>query len=150
MDGTMNESEYFETRLDDQIDWYDKKSMSNQKWFKRLRVIEIVAAAAIPLLSGFIEDNPDSLKIVIGLLGLLIVVITGVVTLYKFQENWIEYRTTSETLKHEKFLYLTACEPYNVDKPFCLLVQRVENLISKENTKWVEYIKSSKEGKSEN
>lgn len=148
MDEIMNKEEYIEERLEDQINWYDKKSMFNQKWFKRLRIIEIVSAAAIPFLAGFINGNSDSLKIVIGLLGLIIVVITGAVTLYKFQENWIEYRTTSETLKHEKFLYLTACEPYNVKKPFQLLVQRIENLISKENTKWVEYIKSSKEGKS--
>lgn len=145
----MNEEEYFEKRLEDQIHWYDKKSMFNQGWYKRLRVMEIAAAAAIPLLAGFIKDNSDPFKIVIGLLGLIIVVLTAVITLYKFQENWIEYRTTSETLKHEKFLFLTASEPYNVKEPFQLLVQRVENLISKENTKWVEYIKSSKEGNSD-
>lgn len=145
----MNEEEYFEKRLEDQIHWYDKKSMFNQGWYKRLRVMEIAAAAAIPLLAGFIKDNSDPFKIVIGLLGLIIVVLTGVITFYKFQENWIEYRTTSETLKHEKFLFLTASEPYNVKEPFQLLVQRVENVISKENTKWVEYIKSSKEGNSD-
>jgi len=147
----MNEEEYLEKRLNDQIDWYDKKSVFNQRWYKWLRMIELVAAAAIPFLAGFIngESNPFPFKIVIGLLGLVIVVITGVLTLYKFQENWIEYRTTSETLKHEKFLYLTASERYNVEKPFQLLVQRVENFISKENTKWIEYIKSSKEQKSD-
>ena len=106
--------------------------MLNQKWYKRLRVIEISAAAAIPFLTGFIKDETDPLKIVIGLLGLIVVIITGIVTLYKFQENWIEYRTTSETLKHEKFLYITTSEPYNVEEKFHLLVQRVENLISKE------------------
>ncbi len=145
----MNEEKYLKERLEDQIEWYDKKSMFNQNWFKRLRVIEIAAAAAIPFLAGFIDGNSDSYKIVIGLLGFAIVVITGVVTLYKFQENWIEYRTISESLKHEKYLYFSSCEPYNVDKSFCLLVQRVENLISKENSKWVEYIKSSKKAESD-
>jgi hypothetical protein len=120
--------------------------MFNQKWYKRLRVIEITAAAIIPFLAGIINSNSVQIKIVIGLLGLIIVVITGAVTLYKFQENWIEYRTTCESLKHEKFLYLTSIEPYSGEKSFQLLVQRIENLISKENTKWMEYIKSSKEG----
>ena len=29
------EAEYFEQRLDDQINWYDKKSAFNQAWYKR-------------------------------------------------------------------------------------------------------------------
>ena len=77
-------------------------------------------------------------------MGLLITIITGVVTLYKFQENWIEYRTTCETLRHEKFLFLTQTDPYDIEDPFNLLVHRVENLISKENTQWAQHIKMSK------
>ena len=77
-------------------------------------------------------------------MGLLITIITGVVTLYKFQENWIEYRTTCEALRHEKFLFLTQTDPYDIKDPFNLLVFRVEKLISKENTKWAEHIKMSK------
>ncbi len=143
----MKEEEYLKNRLEEQINWYDMKSMHNQKRYKQLRVIEIIAAAAIPFLAGFISGDSIPIKIVIGLLGLIIVVITGIVTLYKFQENWIEYRTTSETLKHEKYLYLTANEPYDKKNPFKLLVHRVESLISKENTKWAGYIKSKKKEK---
>ena len=80
-----------------------------------------------------------------GLLGLAIAVITAVVSLCQFQENWVEYRTTCESLKHEKFLFLTRTGPYNGDAPFPLLVQRVESMISKENTTWSEYIRPQKE-----
>jgi hypothetical protein len=38
----------------------------------------------------------------------------------------------------------TSAEPYKVDDPFGLFVQRVESLISKENTTWSQYIKSPK------
>jgi len=31
-------------RLEDQLSWYDNKSMENQKWYKRLKVAEIIAA----------------------------------------------------------------------------------------------------------
>ena len=82
-------------------------------------------------------------------MGLLITIITGVVTLYKFQENWIEYRTTCETLRHEKYLFLTQADPYDIEDPFKLLVQRVENLISKENTQWAQHIKMSKKNDKE-
>ena len=37
--------EYIEQRLNDQISWYARKSRTNQLWFKRLRLAEIVAAA---------------------------------------------------------------------------------------------------------
>jgi len=45
----ISPEEYVEQRINDQIGWYDRKSTTNQRWFKRLRFAEIVAAAAIPL-----------------------------------------------------------------------------------------------------
>jgi hypothetical protein len=49
--------EYVEQRIDDQIGWYDRKSVTNKRWFKRLRFAEIVAAATIPFLSGFANNS---------------------------------------------------------------------------------------------
>ena len=85
------------------------------------------------------------MKFTIGSLGLLIVIITGIVSLCKLQENWIEFRTTCESLTHEKYLFETKTEPYNTEDPFLLLAQRVETLISKENTNWARYVTAKKE-----
>lgn len=131
----MNADEYISSRVDDQIDWYDRKSQSSQRWFKWLRGIEIVAAASIPLIAGFSPENLPIITI-IAVLGALIAVISSVISLNQFQENWIEYRTTCESLRHEKYLYLTNTEPYHVEKPLCIFVQRIEVLISKENSAW--------------
>ncbi len=141
----MNADEYFKQRLQDQIEWYDRKSLWNQKYFKRLRTSEIICAGAIPLLSGFLMPETLYLKIIVGVLGLVISVIAGVLSVFKFQENWIEYRATSEMLKHEKYLFLAEASPYNVRDAFLLLVARVESLISKENSNWAQYIKSARE-----
>lgn len=140
----MNESEYLKTRMDDQISWYDKKSQYHQNWYKGLRIVEIISAASIPFLAGYIKDAEPHFQTAVGFLGLLIAVITAVVSLCQFQENWVEYRTTCESLKHEKFLFLTKTDPYNIDMPFPLLVQRVESMISKENTAWSQYVRSQK------
>ena len=140
----MNEAQFLKERLDDQINWYDKKSLINQLWYKLLRVAEIVAASSIPFLAGYMSDRAPAIRIIVGLLGLMIAVIAGVAALYQFQENWIEYRTTGESLRHEKYLYLTHTEPYNIDTPFPLLVQRVESLVSTENTKWSQLIRAPK------
>ncbi len=143
----MDEEAYLKERLDDQIDWYSQKSKRSQNWFKTLRVIEIVAAATIPLLAGYATDAEPELKIIIGLLGIIIAFIAGFISLNKFQEIWIEYRTTSETLKHHKYLFLTKSAPYNTDDAFQALVQTVEALISKENSNWNNYIKKAEKEK---
>jgi len=139
----MNEQEYIETRLEDQIDWYDKKSQTNQNWFKILRIIELFSSAVIPLLAGIDKPIPYY-QIIIGSLGIIITVAAGLTTLNKFQENWIAYRTTAETLKHEKLLFQTKCKPYDDEKAFHRLVHRAESLISKENSQWTSYIKNER------
>src|SRR5579875_2011823 len=87
-------------RLEDQIGWYDHKSNFNQRTFKWMKVIEIGAAGLVPLFSGF------KLPWVAGGLGALIAILEGVLQLNQYHYNWITYRSTCESLKHEKYLYL--------------------------------------------
>ena len=136
----MNEDKYLNNRLEDQLKWYSNKSQANQKWYKRLRLTEIISASLIPFLAGMKDTIPYSAW-VIGSLGIVIAVSVAAGSLYKFQENWIQYRTTAETLKHEKYLYVTKSPPYNEENAFIQLVQRIESLISKENTQWSRYAK---------
>ncbi len=139
----MNSEEYLEKRLQEQIDWYDAKSLASQRVFKLLRATEIVAAALIPFLSGISISNPSFRlvgTVVVGILGMAVTIIAGFLSLGQYQENWTEYRTTCESLMKEKFLFETGVEPYNGEDAFPLLVQRVETLASKENTNWAQYI----------
>ena len=133
----ISPEEYIDQRLSDQINWYDRKSGRNQRWFRRLRFAEIVAAATIPFLSGF-AGNSLPIKIAIGALGVLVAVVASLLGLLQLQERWIEYRATAESLRREKFLFLTQTEPYDKEDAFHLLVQRVEALLSKENTDWAQ------------
>lgn len=142
--------EYLKDRVDDQINWYDRKSQTNQRWYKWLRIMEVVAAASIPFLVGYMTEGEFWIKFVVGFLGVVVTVITGIIGLYRFQENWIEYRTTCESLKHEKYLFLTQSEPYAGEKSFPFFVERIEALISTENTKWYQRLQSKKKGVSLN
>lgn len=119
-------------RLEDQLVWYDTKSMENQKWYKRLMLAEIIAAAIIPFAAGF-----EGLSIITGILGVLIVVFIGIQSLNQYHANWISYRSTAEKLKHEKYLWLSKAGPYKDAKnPEVTLAERVESLVSKEHAKW--------------
>jgi len=86
-------------RLEDQIAWYDRKSQINQRYFKRIKVTEIIAAALIPFLSAI---KFQCSVIVIAGLGVLITVLEGLLHLNQFQQNWTTYRSTCEQLRHEK------------------------------------------------
>lgn len=143
----MDEKEYIANRLEDQISWYDRKSVWHQKWFKRLQAYQMVAAATIPVLMFYVRDTSSFMRVLVASAGASIAIASGIIGLYKFQENWLEYRTTCESLRHEKFLYLTCSEPYNIEDPFLLLVNRVETLISKENTNWAQYMRKVAKGK---
>lgn len=138
--GAVDQEEYVKNRVDDQIAWYDRKSASNQRWFYRLRMIELIAAAAIPLLAGYAEIAVE-LRIAMGVLGAIVAVIAGVLALYQFQENWTAYRSTCESLKQEKHLFLTRTEPYQDSDAFPLFVHRVEGLMAEQRASWMQSLR---------
>jgi len=119
-------------RLEDQLDWYSRKSGQNKRAFRGLKVCTVIAAAFVPAVA--ISSKTPWLT---SALGLLITVIEGLQQLYQFQANWISYRSISEALKHEKYLYLAKAGPYAAaTDPHTLLAERVESLVSQENSKW--------------
>lgn len=122
-------------RLEDQIGWYDNKSQTAQRRFKTLKLVQITAAAVIPLLAVFEVPEPDKAAAV---LGLIVLVLEGAQQLNQYQQNWLVYRSTCEALKHEKYLYLARAGPYaGADDMVTLLADRIEGLISQEHAKWV-------------
>lgn len=121
-------------RLEAQIDWYDRKSASNQRNYKLGRLFVLLAAASIPLLSlnGF--------SIVVAILGALVAIVEGAQHLYQWHHNWITYRSTCEALRHEKYCFIERAVPYDLNNDVQarkLLVERVESLISTEHSKWI-------------
>jgi hypothetical protein len=120
--------------LQDQIEWYDRKSGSNQKAFKYLKICTISAAALIPLLARVSIRGASWLT---AGLGVLIVILEGLQQLNQYHANWISYRSTCESLKHEKFLYLAKAGMYGTaNDPHSLLAERIESSVSQEHAKW--------------
>jgi hypothetical protein len=118
-------------RLEDQIKWYDSGGLRNQRIFKVLKMVVILAAALIPFLAGL--NVPQW---IIGGLGVLIAVVEGLQQMNQYHPNWITYRSTCEALKHEKFLYLAKAGPYAAADAHALLAERIESLVSQEQLKW--------------
>lgn len=130
-------------RLDDQIRWYDRKTLNAQRAYKLLRSAQIVVAALVPVAALI---RPDQ-AIIPGLLGAVILILSGFQELGSYQRNWVKYRTTCETLRHEKYFYLGRAGPYEgLDEKEARteLVNRVEALVSEEHTQWSTYMESKR------
>lgn len=122
------------TRLEEQIEWYDKKSIDAQQYYKNSKIFVIVASAAIPILALL------DYKIAVACLGAAIVIAEGLAHVNQWQQNWLNYRTTCENLIHEKFAFIEKIGPYDLndtEQSRKILVERVEGLMSSERTNWV-------------
>lgn len=133
-DGVKNHPAW--ARLEDQLAWYDDKSQSNQCWYKRLRVLQVVLAVAIPVAS---HAEPEIAKWLTSIAGALIAILEGIQHLNQHATLWVTYRSTAERLKHEKYLFLSAAGPYkglNETDRLTALAERVEEHVSTEHANW--------------
>jgi hypothetical protein len=139
----MEESEfesYLKERYYDQVDWYDRKAARNQKVYKIFQWGLIILAAITPVLI-VIDGDVDGVawgRWGAVVVSCLVAIGTASLKVFKFQENWINYRTTCETLRKEIHYFKAGVNDYRgSDDPMGLFVKRVESLISRENTMWL-------------
>jgi Protein of unknown function (DUF4231) len=131
-------TDYKETRLEKQIEWHSKKSKQNKLRFRLYQIVILIAGAIIPIIN--VANVGDfQTRVVSSIIGGMIVVVTGVTQLEKYQENWILYRTSAELLKKEKYFFENNVGEYSkADGPEKnkLLVERVESIVSAETSKY--------------
>jgi hypothetical protein len=131
--------DYLKGRLKEQLDYHSKQSRHNKKRFYTLQFVIIITSALVPVVNVIIIPEGDLVRLISSILGGIIVVITAVMQLHKYQENWIVFRTTQELLKKEESLYLNDAGDYtglDPEKKKRLLVERVESLVSAETSKY--------------
>lgn len=140
----MQPEEYLQNRMEDQIDYYDRKSRASKSRYLWLRVVEICVAASIPVISGFGEVlRLPYATLWVALAGVALTIVAGLLSLYRYQEIWVNYRAVCDSLRREKFLYLTRTPPYDAGSPLPILVERAEALMAQENNSWTSYIRTA-------
>lgn len=141
-------NKYLSERYEKEIKWYNDKSESNQLWHRVLNVYVVVASVTVPVLLSILDTSQSWVKIIISITSASIAITSGINNLFKFQENWINYRTTCETLKKEKSYYLGGVDDYAITKDKeALFIERVESIISRENSLWLTSQKIEKDNK---
>ncbi|MFK8083618.1 MAG: DUF4231 domain-containing protein [Granulosicoccus sp.] len=127
-------AEYLQQRVDNQLSWYSRKSAYNKRWYYRLQFITLLSAVAVPVIT--LTSGDFKVRIVVALLGAIAALAAGLLSMHQFRDQWLDYRSTAEALKFEKYLFLTRSAPYDKSTAFSLFVQRVEATILSENRSW--------------
>lgn len=128
---------YLTERVQNQENWMERKSGSSKRSYQRSKLIVIILSVSIPFLVTMLDDYAY-FKYVIAAVGVLIAAIEGILSLYDFQNNWINYRQTLEALKREKFFFATKSSVYKKDPSFQFFVERIETILTMENKNWSE------------
>jgi hypothetical protein len=151
----MYDDIYLKTRLEDQMNWYDRKSSWNQKAYKKFKRLEFTIAASIPVLISFstmsfvqglsVKFGPNDMytfgleavmQISAAVGGVILVILNKQLELEEYYKLWKDYRSTAEALQQERVKYLTRTEPYDEEDAFPLLVEKVESILNNETQKW--------------
>lgn len=127
---------YLKERYQDQINWYDSKATKSKNFYNTFQWGVIILSAVSPILVVTLEEKPW--KWIAIVVTVLLAIGTAGLKAFKYQENWIDYRSVAEALKREKYFYQAGIEDYSTqsDKE-ATFVKRVEALISRENSIWV-------------
>jgi len=134
---------YLKSRYFSELDYYETKSKLNKQYCQMFQIIIIIFSVMTPI---FLSMNMAILQTGAILLSGIVAITTSVLSTFKFQENWLNYRSVAESLKKEKSFYDSKNCDYTVtDDPEKLFIFKVENLISKEHNTWTNYYQTYRE-----
>ena len=126
---------YFEKRYQDQKKWYATNARLNKKKYLLLQWTVIVLAGLTPILALSLTSSYT--RWITVLISASVAVGTAALKTFQYQEKWINYRTSAEMLKKEEYFYLASVGDYQKSQNRkSLFVERVEAIISRENTSW--------------
>ena len=145
---SQNLEQYIAKRYQDQLEWYSNKATINKKWYHRYQVAVAALSGIITVTVALGMHYRDRIGWQIAsLIGSAVAAaLVGLQKAFRFHENWVEYRTTAEQLKKERYYHAFRCGDYSsAESADRLFVERVEALISKQNTHWTTGIINSQE-----
>jgi hypothetical protein len=145
MSGTF---EYLERRLEPQRKWHNEKAKWNKRRFYTVEVATLLAGAAIPVVNLWVAGDPYWAGVLSAILGGVVVVAASVGKLFKFHENWLQYRALAEALERERELYSVGAADYTeADEAGRnrLLVERVESILASTTSQFIETHQSARD-----
>jgi hypothetical protein len=120
---------------DGSYDWYKKHAIRARRAYKTAESALVVVAAAIPTSAVLIADS----NVIPAVLGAIVVVISGLRSVFHWQDNYLRFSQAREAIEAERRLYNTLAPPYDDastrDQILAGAVTRIEH---EEMRGWVE------------
>ncbi|MEU9921489.1 DUF4231 domain-containing protein [Streptomyces griseoluteus] len=126
--------DYVEGRLTQYQKWYDRKAVKTKAMHLRMRTVSVVGGALVPVL---VNLDLSFAKLTATVLSLIVVGSVSLESVYRYREQWKNYRSTEQLLGHERIYFETKVGPYSglsENEAFTTLVARVESAIANENS----------------
>ncbi|MFE5299480.1 DUF4231 domain-containing protein [Streptomyces sp. NPDC056632] len=130
----MTPQAYLDGRLAQYQEWYDCKATKMKAMHLRMRTVSVVGGALVPVL---VNLDMGFARITATVLSLVVVASVSLESVYRYREQWKNYRSTEQLLGHERVYFAARVGPYHglSDRDsFTTLVARVEKAIASENS----------------
>jgi hypothetical protein len=125
--------EYIAERLNAEISYYNKSATKAKGRYLQMRAVTVIGGALVPVL---VNVNLPYVDIVTTALSLIVVLFVSLETVYKYREQWTNYRSAEQNLRNEYFTFTARSGVYaqlTDAAAFTLFVNRVEQAIEAEN-----------------
>ncbi|MFE0648097.1 DUF4231 domain-containing protein [Streptomyces sp. NPDC059534] len=130
----MTAQRYIESRLAQYQGWYDAKATRMKAMHLRMRTASVVGAALVPV---FVNLDMAFARVTATVLSVVVVAAVSLESVYRYREQWKNYRSTEQLLGHERVYFEARVGPYQSlgkREAFSTLVARVEKAIASENS----------------
>ncbi|SFT99077.1 DUF4231 domain-containing protein [Arthrobacter sp. ov118] len=122
-----------------QFQWYDHAATRNRRAYQILKFLALGAGAAVTVLAALGAPAPITASF-----GAAIVVIESGQQIGQFHPNWINYRTSAETMRQHGFFYAAGVAPYNDPHTRCdRLAQVMRKTITAESGTWADTVRKT-------
>ncbi|MEV5838493.1 DUF4231 domain-containing protein [Nocardia sp. NPDC052112] len=124
---------YIVDRLEQYQGWYDKKAVKMKARHLQIRVLSVGGGVTVPALVNLPFAWASA---VVTVVSLVVAASVSLESVFKYREQWKNYRSTEQLLGHEKVYFNTRTGPYEQldnNTAFRTLVERVEGAIAAEN-----------------
>lgn len=131
---SADRQKYYMDQWKQQQEYHSKKAKDFKQRHQLLQTIIVVGALVVPIalnMDGISPFIPTAISLVVALA-------TGLENVYRYGEQWVTFRRTSEMLKREQRMYIARAEAYTGANPFDVFVQRVEGILGEQNQTFVQ------------
>jgi hypothetical protein len=129
-------------RLNWAIQWYTLAALQARRWYQGLKGVQIVASAAVPVVTVLGGTSLRARASVAGL-GALVVVLEGIQQLQKYGQNALLWAQAKEALKRQYFLFKAKVRPYEdtqEEDRVKVLARKIDQIIGQEVARWADEV----------